>query len=112
MSITTISYVKRKLNNNTKFVNKLRLILLSCESASKINEAYLFGSYARNEQTKRSDIDIHVEFDDTATLLDISGLKIELEKKLHKKVDILSPNDDDPFLNLIRPDEILIYKKS
>ena len=102
---------KQKKIDQDLFLNMLRLALMSCESAPKIKEAYLFGSYARNEQTSNSDIDIHVEFDDSATLLDISGLKIELEKKLHKKVDILSPNEGDSFLELIKKDEKLIYAR-
>ncbi|MEA3500274.1 MAG: nucleotidyltransferase family protein [Candidatus Marinimicrobia bacterium] len=50
----------------------------------------LFGSYARNEQTKNSDIDILVKFLPEATLFDLSGLGNYLEKILNTKVDIVS----------------------
>ena len=31
------------------------------------------------------------------------------EDKLHKEVDVICPNDNDEFLDLIKEDEILIY---
>jgi predicted nucleotidyltransferase len=53
----------------------------------------IFGSYARGEQRKGSDIDIIVEFDKGATLFDVVGLSLFLEEKLKiKKVDIV-PKD-------------------
>ena len=50
----------------------------------------IFGSYARNEQTKESDLDILVNFGETISLLDIIGLEQELSEKLGIKVDLLT----------------------
>ena len=50
----------------------------------------IFGSYARNEQTKESDLDILVNFGETISLLDIIGLEQELSEKLGVKVDLLT----------------------
>ena len=50
----------------------------------------LFGSRARGEATKKSDIDILIKFKGRKSLLDLSGLKIELEEKLNKKVDLVT----------------------
>ncbi|MCD6171774.1 MAG: nucleotidyltransferase family protein [Thermoplasmata archaeon] len=50
----------------------------------------IFGSFARGEEGKESDIDILVEFKEGATLFDLSGLGIFLEEKLGRKVDIVS----------------------
>lgn len=55
-----------------------------------IKKAALFGSIVRGESTKDSDIDILVEMPETATLLELASLKIELEKILKKNVDILT----------------------
>ena len=49
----------------------------------------LFGSYARNEQTERSDVDILVEVD-AAIGLGFVTLAEELERHLHERVDLLS----------------------
>lgn len=56
-----------------------------------IKKAYIFGSYARGEATEDSDIDIMIRKTDSniITLLDLSRLEIELEKKLEKNIDII-----------------------
>ena len=55
-----------------------------------IKRAGIFGSYARGEQKKNSDIDILIEFeDDNANLLDFVRIKNELEEVLQKKVDLV-----------------------
>ena len=50
----------------------------------------LFGSYARGEQKRSSDLDIIVKFLGGATLFDLVGLADFLEEKLDVKVDIVS----------------------
>ena len=56
-----------------------------------VKRAAIFGSYARGEATKKSDVDILIEYkNDDKSLLDLVGLKLELEKKLRKKVDLLT----------------------
>ncbi len=53
----------------------------------------IFGSYVREEQKKSSDLDVLVEFDKGANLLDLVGLGMFLEEKLHMKVDVVSESD-------------------
>jgi predicted nucleotidyltransferase len=50
----------------------------------------LFGSWARNEQAINSDIDILVNFQKGATLLDLSGIVIYLKELFKTKVDVVS----------------------
>lgn len=50
----------------------------------------IFGSFARREEGKESDIDVLVEFKEGATLFDLAGLADFLEEKLGRKVDIVS----------------------
>jgi predicted nucleotidyltransferase len=52
----------------------------------------IFGSWARNEQTTSSDLDVLVYFQPGATLLDLSGLRIFLEEKLHIPIELVSEN--------------------
>ena len=56
------------------------------------SEIGLFGSFARNEQTEQSDIDILVVFEpETLNLYEVElGLKNYLEKSFHREVDICS----------------------
>jgi predicted nucleotidyltransferase len=60
--------------------------------------AAIFGSYARGEEREDSDIDILVEFEGDRSLLDLAGLKIELEEALGRKVDLLTYNSLHPLL--------------
>jgi uncharacterized protein len=50
--------------------------------------AGLFGSAARGEMRRRSDIDILVELAQTVSLFDFVGIKIELEEALGRRVDL------------------------
>jgi len=56
----------------------------------KIKEIGVFGSVMRGEQKGTSDIDILVEFEDDADLLDLVGIAQFLEEKLQQKVDVVS----------------------
>ena len=49
----------------------------------------VFGSYVRSEQKPGSDLDVLVEFEEGANLLDLVGLADFLEEKLNLKVDVV-----------------------
>ena len=53
----------------------------------KIDKIGLFGSYAKDEATKDSDIDIYVEFKNK-TFRNIAGLWVYLENLYNKKIDL------------------------
>ena len=55
-----------------------------------IKRAALFGSFARGEQTRKSDLDVLVEFRGSKSLLDLVALKLALEDKTGRKVDVLT----------------------
>lgn len=61
-------------------------------------KAGIFGSYAREDVKKKSDIDILIKFKGRKSLFDLAGLKIELEEELHKKVDILTYRSIHPLI--------------
>jgi predicted nucleotidyltransferase len=50
----------------------------------------LFGSYARQEHTENSDIDILARFKETISLLDLARIHRELSSVLGKKVDLVT----------------------
>jgi len=59
-----------------------------------VREIALFGSYAKDEQTARSDIDLLVEFE-RPTYDNFMGLSHALEKLFRRKVEILTPEGLD-----------------
>lgn len=50
----------------------------------------VFGSIARGEQDAASDIDLLVDFEPGRSLLDLTGLWLDLEATLGCKVDVVS----------------------
>ena len=61
-------------------------------------KAGLFGSFSRGEAKKNSDVDILIQYKERKSLLDLAGLEIELEKKLGRKVDLLTYGSLHPLL--------------
>ena len=55
----------------------------------QVNGLYLFGSYARDEQTDDSDIDLLVDFKNTPDLLTFIELEELLSSSLQKHVDLV-----------------------
>ncbi len=64
----------------------------------EVGKAAVFGSTARGDSTSESDIDLLVEFKGEKSLLDLVGLKLDLEELLHSKVDILTYDSLHPLL--------------
>ncbi len=85
-------------------LNQLMKILKSLEY--EVHRKYkaelkgIFGSHAREEASGSSDIDLLVESDNGATLLDLSELGNFLEEKLERKVDLVCQST---LLEEIRP---------
>lgn len=75
-----------------------------------VAKASIFGSYVREEETIESDIDILVEFSVEKSLLDLAGLKIELEEALGSDVDVLTYNCLHPLIKdrILKEQEALI----
>ncbi len=73
---------------------------------------YLFGSYARGEATEQSDIDLRIDKGEIRGLR-FASLLGDLEEALGNKVDLISTAGmDEQFLELIRPDEMLLYERN
>jgi len=73
-----------------------------------VAKAGIFGSYARGEQKKNSDIDILIQ-PPKGIGFEFVGIKLELEAKLGKKVDLLTYKSIHPYLKkYILTDEVRI----
>ena len=78
-----------------------------------VSEAYLFGSFARGEQTPDSDIDLRLVCGNAMTFGTLYELSHELEKTLGRKVDIVTnpPEHMRPALRKsIEQDEVRVYE--
>jgi uncharacterized protein len=66
-----------------------------------------FGSFARGEATAGSDIDFLVEFEKGRTLVDLSGLRLDLRDVLGRDVDVATPGSLHPKLRDRILDELI-----
>ncbi len=75
--------------------------------------AYLFGSYARGIADNSSDIDILVDLDYTQKIgLQFIQMKLDLEKLLNNKVDLVSSYGMSKYIEpLVDGEKRLIYAK-
>lgn len=75
-----------------------------------VKQVHLFGSYAKGEETEKSDIDLRIDMVPTDGL-EFWGLWQDLEDHLGKKIDLLESNDIPDFLHdSISQYEVLIYE--
>ncbi len=75
-------------------------------------KAAIFGSYATGYADPKSDIDFLIQMNKNKSLFDLAGLKIDLEEKLGKKVDVLTYKGIHPLLRRrILGEKITIYEK-
>jgi len=58
----------------------------------------IFGSVARGEDTDGSDIDVLVDMDEEASLLDLIQFQQALEEILHRRTDVLTLAGISPYL--------------
>lgn len=78
-----------------------------------VREAYLFGSFARGEQTPDSDIDLRLACGDSMTFGALYQLSLDLEDELGRKVDIVTNPPQhmrSSFRKNIEQDEVRLYK--
>jgi len=89
---------KKELEADKKFINekinknilKIKSLIINIIKRKGIKKAGIFGSYARGEQKFSSDIDILIEPAKGMGFFDIVKLEDELEKKIKKKIDLLT----------------------
>jgi hypothetical protein len=77
-------------------VEKIKKKIVGILRKNKVVAAGIFGSYARGENRKNSDVDILIQIDPKygkkISFFDIIGLKHLLEEKLGRKIDLVEYN--------------------
>jgi len=75
-----------------------------------VKKASVFGSYARGDEGDDSDIDLLVDLPDEYSLLDVAGLKVDLEEGLGRRVDLVEyGNIKSNIRDRVLKDEKIIY---
>jgi len=74
----------------------------------EVDKIGLFGSYAKDKQTKDSDIDIYVEFKNK-TFDNLAGLWNYLEDLYHKKIDLIHKHKNNNQIIIANIQKDVIY---
>lgn len=90
------------------------VMLQSFFAGKPVKRVYLFGSYARNEAGKDSDIDLLVEMDYSAPIgLAFVQMVLDLEAMLKTKVDLVTSDGVSKHLKpFVDKDKKLIYERA
>jgi len=95
-------------NKKTQIIKKLKPQIIKILKKYHIKKAGIFGSYARGEQKKDSDIDLLVEPAEGMGFKFI-GMNMELEEKMGKKVHLVTYKFISPYIKKsILKDEVRI----
>ncbi|QTA38348.1 nucleotidyltransferase family protein [Thermosipho ferrireducens] len=86
-SVSKVHIEKQKLEKIMEILKK--------NGAKKIA---IFGSRVRNDWKNDSDIDILVEFSKKPSLLEIAGIKLEIEDNIGEKVDLITFDGLDDYI--------------
>lgn len=88
-------------------INKCKDILIKYED---IIFAYIFGSYAKDNIRKDSDIDIAIYLKDSIDTYEYLDMKMKLSEALKREVDLIILNDATPLLKYeIYKSNILLF---
>ena len=96
----------------TQAINK---VIADYFKTQPIVKAWIFGSFARGEQTPQSDIDLLVVYDDKArvSLLKHASMINDLEELLDRPVDLVEEGTLLPFAEgSANRDKKLIYERA
>lgn len=97
--IYTFEEVKRKIND-------------VCKNYS-VKKAILFGSYAKNTQNSKSDVDIIIDSDGTLLNISFYGLLEDLTESFNKEIDLFEITEiekDSSLYKEILKEGIVVYE--
>lgn len=91
-------------------INDLRLIVHPLLKQHGLKSALLFGSYAREEASDGSDVDLIVERGENSRRLSVYALGKDIRELTGKRVDIfnLTELDDGPFKHAVSSEAIAL----
>ena len=96
-------------------IEEIRELLLPLLSEVPVSKAVLFGSYARNEATADSDIDLRLEVDREQGfgLFALSAFGEAVRKETGKQVDLVSSDYlDDDLAAVIEREGVILYDRA
>jgi len=83
---------------NSPVLQRYRAEILNLAVRHGAGNVRVFGSLARGEGREGSDLDLLVTLGEGRSLLDLVGLKQDLEDLIHRPVDVVTEQSLSPYL--------------
>jgi len=104
-----VSYLAKTKTSNAILISKIKSIL---KKDGRVASAWLFGSWARGEETPNSDIDIMIEMNTQSkySMFDLLDIAHIIELEINRKVDLVEKSYLKDFTSkTVANDVIRIY---
>ncbi len=95
-------------------IDEIKKILQEILKNFSVKKAILFGSYAKNTPTPKSDIDLVIDSEGKLLNINFYGLLEDLIQKLEKNIDLFEISEiqkDSRIYNDIQKEGIIVYEK-
>ena len=94
-------------------ISDLRRIIAPIAQAHGVESVSVFGSYSRGSASENSDVDLKIEKGQLHSLFQLSRFRLAVEDALQLPVDLVtSEASDGQFLEMIRQEEVLLYRNT
>lgn len=91
----------------------LKQVIKGIKSFSVIEKAWVYGSFAREDDGPQSDIDIALQIGAPFSYFDLAEVQFQLEQRTNRKIDVGFIDSFKPYiLEHVKPDLKLIYERS
>jgi predicted nucleotidyltransferase/plasmid maintenance system antidote protein VapI len=90
----------------------LRQLKKGIKKFPQVEKAWIYGSFSREDDGPKSDVDIALQTNATFTYFDLAEVQHQLEASINRKVDVGFIDSFKPYiLEHVKPDLKLIYER-
>lgn len=94
-------------------IEDIRRIVIPIAQQHGVASVSLFGSYSKGTASPSSDVDLKIEKGKIQSLFQLCDFRLAVEDALNLPVDLVtSESSDRDFLDMIKGEEVLLYRNS
>lgn len=100
--------------NKIYTIEEIKIIVKDIFKNFAVKKAILFGSYAKNTPTEKSDIDLVIDSEGKLVNIYFYGLLEDLVQRLQKNVDLIEISEiqkDSKIYKDIQKEGVIVYEK-
>jgi hypothetical protein len=105
-----VFYSINKERDKTISITTVKKAIIPVLRINGVKKAAIFGSLARGEQNRTSDIDLIIRAPEKIGFFGLAGIQLDLEKAVHRKVDLVTYDGLHPlFKKDILKNNVKVY---